>query len=160
MSKLLFSLLLSLVHTTAVPEPMIIHDSGRTVSIKHYFETLNLPEEQKIPVEKSKYENIKTPEMTVGKVQTKKVNLPMLMSPIFLVGTDNQSKQWLSSNKGALIKMSAIGMIINTTSEQDTVDTLNLASGLMVTTASASTLARRFKLRHYPILITKSRVQQ
>jgi len=160
MSKLLLSLFLSTALTTAAAEPTIIHDSGRTVSIERYFEALNMPEEQQIPVEKPKYENIKTPEMTVGKVQAKKINLPMLMSPIFLIGTDNQSKRWLSSNKDALIKMSAVGMIINTSSEQDTVETLNLASGLLVTTASASTLARRFKLRHYPILITKNRVQQ
>jgi len=159
MSKLLFSLLMCTT-LTAYAEPTVIYDSGRTMPIAHYLEALNMPDEPSIPLKKPAFENIQTPEMTLGRVQASKINIPMLMSPLFLIGTDNYSKQWLSSNKAALIKMSAVGMIVNTSSEQDTVDILRLANGLTVSTASASTLARRFKLSHYPVLITKSSVSQ
>jgi integrating conjugative element protein (TIGR03765 family) len=159
MTKTLFIVLMATL-VNAQAEPTVIHDTGKTISIDRYFEPLNMPDEKPSPMAKPQYKDVTTPEMTVGKVRQRQLNLPLLSSPIFLVGTDPVSKKWLANNKAALINMVAVGMIINTSSEKDTVDILKMTSGLTVSTASASTLARRFKLRHYPVLISKKAIQQ
>lgn len=159
MKKTLFLVLLTTL-PSAYAEPTVIYDTGRTIPISTYLESLNMMDEQPSPMAKPEYQNVSTPEMTVGKVQQRKINFPLLPAPIFMIGTDKTSQKWLSNNKTALINMAAVGMIINTRSEKDTLETLKLATGLTVSTASATTFANQFKLRHYPVLISKTAIQQ
>lgn len=159
MKKVIFLLLMAMSFKVSA-EPTILYDTGSTTSIQHYLDALNMTDEPVSPMPLPAYEDVSTPEMTLGKVKAVAVKLPMLNNPLFLIGTDKQSQAWLSRNKQTLIRIGAVGMIVNSTSEQSTMDTLKLATGLTVSTASASSLAVRFKLNHYPVLITKTGISQ
>ena len=98
--------------------------------------------------------------MTVGKVTKSNVSLPYLSSPLFLVGADNISIQWLNKHRQALIKAGAVGLIVNSASASDLQAVIRAADGLKVSPASGSDLAKQFNLKHYPVLITRTQIAQ
>ena len=50
--------------------------------------------------------------MTPGQIQPVRMNLPGML-PIFLIGTDNLSKNWLHANYNYLKKIGAMGLVVS-----------------------------------------------
>lgn len=148
---------LFLVSMSSYAEPIVLHDSGETHAIAPYMEDLEIGAAPEVKVEQTPP---RTPSMSVGKVKTRKIKTPMLPMPIFLIGTDSVSLKWLQTNKAVLMKMNAVGMIINSKSHNDTAKTLKLGDGLQMTAVSAQGLSRQFQMKHYPVLITKNKISQ
>lgn len=141
-------------------QPKVLFDSGRTVNAENYLSELS-PE--KAPRQKptiSKLATPSTPEMTVGRVAKRNVSLPYLPSPLFLVGADNVSLQWLNKHRQALINAGAVGLIVNASSVADLQQIISAAEGLQVSPASGGDLAKQLKLQHYPVLITRTQIAQ
>lgn len=110
-----------------------------------------LREEQMLPVVSHK--------LSVGKVQAKSLDLAGA-SPMFLLGSDDYSRQWLAQNKEKLVSMLAVGLVINV----GTFDELNalraIAPELALLPAPADTLADRLGLTHYPVIIDDKGISQ
>lgn len=160
MKQATLALALMALTTTSMADMDILHDSGRTKPSSAYLESLKSgPVERKRP-SVAKMAMPHTPEMSLGRVQPRKVKLDYLPSPMFLIGADQTSLRWLSNHKASLKKAGAVGLIVNADSHQQLQKAIQVTQGLQVSPASGSDLAKQFKLRHYPVLITKKQIAQ
>ncbi|QIA76794.1 integrating conjugative element protein [Rodentibacter caecimuris] len=159
-----FGLLLS-VHSSA--ELKVIADLGGESAVRFYegiqpVHTENAPthpnavpgeisEKMLLPVVSHKW--------TVGQVESKPVNLPGAM-PIFLVGFDETSKQWLKTHYQELVQQQATGLVINVNTAEELDQLRNLAPELSLMPVAADTLADRIGIYHYPLLMTDALITQ
>ncbi|EDM1357314.1 integrating conjugative element protein [Salmonella enterica subsp. enterica serovar Newport] len=102
---------------------------------------------------------VSTPEMTPGRVENRRSELTG-MTPVFLVGDDALSRRWLAQRRGDLQRLHATGLVVNVTDGTALRDLQALAPGLTLLPASASDIARRLGLAHYPVLITADGLSQ
>lgn len=150
-------------------EPVVIHDSGNTRPITDYLfmpRPESLPQPTAVPPAPnpeslaSRIFPVHTLEMTPGEAQVRTVDFPQLPRPIFLIGTDDRSRNWLLRYRGRLEEVQAIGLVVEAGSEQDFLSIKEIAGGLEMASAPASGLPKRLDLRHYPILITRTLIEQ
>jgi integrating conjugative element protein (TIGR03765 family) len=80
--------------------------------------------------------------------------------PLFLIGTDRLSLEWLEAHRETLIERGAVGMLIEADSIEAVRQVAERAEGLKVLPASGSELARALGLRHYPVLISAQGIEQ
>lgn len=96
---------------------------------------------------------------SVGAVQPQSIKLAGAM-PIFLLGVDERSRQWLADNQPKLQSLGATGLVINV----QTLDELNqlraIAPALTLLPSPADALADRLGLNRYPLLITAEGISQ
>ncbi|UDJ86341.1 integrating conjugative element protein [Erwinia amylovora] len=102
---------------------------------------------------------VSTPEMTPGQVTARPLNLPG-MPPVFVVGDDPASRQWLEARAASLRQSGATGMVVNVSNEASLNTLRQLAPGLSLVPVRGGDLARRLQLAHYPVLINASGMQQ
>nr|WP_310615723.1 integrating conjugative element protein [Pantoea cypripedii] len=102
---------------------------------------------------------VSTPEMSPGAVTARPLNLPG-MPPVFVLGDDTFSRQWLQQHAAELSRMQATGMIISVRDEQGLNTLRQLAQGVPMVPVSGDDLARRLALTHYPALITATGISQ
>ena len=138
----------------------VIYDSGKTVDAMKYRLDIGNPTPIKNKPSIAKLVSPKTPEMSLGRVKKRKVNLPYLPTPFFLLGTDSTSIAWVRKHSKALQKAGAKGLIVNSSSPQGLKLAMQAARGLDISPASGSELAKRFNLKHYPVLITRNQIAQ
>jgi integrating conjugative element protein (TIGR03765 family) len=102
---------------------------------------------------------IHTPELSPGEVMATSTQL-LLPQPLFLLGCDARSRQWLSQFSGRLQQIGAVGLVVEAQSLADYQAVAALAPGLRLSPAPVSQLAQQLALRHYPVLISASRIEQ
>ena len=152
--------------SVALAAPIIIHDTGRGLSLAPYFEPLKGTDAETAPavrVPDSVADGllpIHTPEMSPGTVSPRPLNKPELTQPLFLIGPDALSLAWLRRHRERLIQINAIGMLVEATTTNDLQAVANVSKGLRIMPASASDIARLLGLRHYPVLIARSGIEQ
>ncbi|HEY2454476.1 MAG TPA: integrating conjugative element protein [Scandinavium sp.] len=100
---------------------------------------------------------VSTPELTPGDVVPRRLALAG-MQPLFVVGDDMLSEQWLKCNASRLKGMGATGVIVNVASESALSRLISLSSGTEMLPMPGGDLARRLQLTHYPLLITSEGV--
>ncbi|WP_419851720.1 integrating conjugative element protein [Actinobacillus pleuropneumoniae] len=108
-------------------------------------------EEQMLPVVSHKWR--------VGKVSPQTVNLPGAI-PLFLIGADDTSVNWLEAQREQLISMNATGLVINVQNMEQLTRLRQIVPSLTLMPASADSLADRLNIYHYPILITAEGITQ
>ena len=153
-----------LISSIARSEPEILHDSGTGKPIAPYLALLSpkkatLGQPPAAPgLTVANYGlPITTPSMSPGKV--KKRELPTLKgkmagaSPLFLVGADRWSLQWLQANRENLLDMGAVGIVVAVEKQQELAILEKAAHGLQLVAMSAEQLARDHGVNHYPALI-------
>lgn len=155
--------------STAIADPIVIHDSKNTRPITDY---LFLPRPESLaqftatpPIPNpesllSRIFPVHTEEMTPGAIQPRSVNLPQIPRPIFLIGTDDRSRNWLIQHRERLRELQAVGLVVEVFNEQEFHAIEQIARGLDLAPAPASELAKQFNLRHYPVLIGRNRIEQ
>ncbi|WP_454837434.1 integrating conjugative element protein [Pseudomonas veronii] len=81
------------------------------------------------------------------------------LRPMFLVGDDDRSRQWLRErdNPGEL---NAVGLVVNVASADALATLRGLVPGLTLSPVSGDDLAERLGLRHYPVLVTATGIEQ
>jgi len=145
-------------------EPRILHDSGQAISIEPYMAPMKpklqppgqLPPPPALTVD-SYGLPVKTPSMTPGKVHAR--SLPALQGkmagarPLFLVGADQWSLQWIQQNQARLLELQAVGMVVDVDTESDLKILRQAAGGLQLMPASGEAVAKGLGLKHYPVLI-------
>lgn len=82
------------------------------------------------------------------------------MTPVFLVGDDALSRQWLTLRRDELKRLRATGLVVNVSDKAALSQLQQLVPGVTLLPASASEIARRLQLSHYPVLITASGLTQ
>lgn len=152
--------------SVSLAAPVVIHDTGRGLSLAPYFEPLKGAQTDAsptAPVPDSVADGllpIHTPEMSPGTVAQRPLNKPELTQPLFLIGSDALSLAWLRRHRGRLIQINAIGMLVEARTAADLQAVANLAQGLRIMPASASDIARLLGLTHYPVLIARTGIEQ
>ena len=103
----------------------------------------------------------RTPEMRPGTVRPRTLQGPPTATrPLFLIGADARSLEWLEIHRETLIELGAVGMLIEAESVAAVREVAARAEGLEVLPTSGSELARALGLRHYPVLISSRGIEQ
>lgn len=102
---------------------------------------------------------VTTPEMQAGKVVSRELNLTG-MTPVFMVGDDALSREWLTLRRDELKRRHATGLVVNVSDKAALAELQQLIPGVTLLPASASEIARRLQLSHYPVLITSTGLAQ
>ena len=145
-------------------EPLtVIYDSGDTLPLEPY-----LP--KRAPREKATLQEkkdqlpfnlpITTPSMQPGKATVTPKALRYLQRPLFLVGADQVSKDWLAEKREQLVRIGAVGLLVEAKDRQEVEAVLKIAEGLRLVPASAESFATQLGLTHYPILLSKEGWEQ
>lgn len=103
---------------------------------------------------------ISTETMTPGKVVTTAKPLPTLRQPIFFIGSDRYSQSWLKARRQQLIKLGAMGFLVQANDMADLKAMAALGHGLHIIPASAQQIAKEIGLTHYPILVSSDGWEQ
>lgn len=80
--------------------------------------------------------------------------------PLFLIGSDTVSLQWLASHRDTLRSLGAVGMLVQADTEDDVRRVVRVAQGLSITLSSGSDLAAVLGIHRYPVLITRDGIRQ
>ena len=165
-----FSILVMLMAIIPVSEALtVIYDSGNTQSIipylPHRFEQENTQQSrQSVLLKKQKISAytlpITTPSLSPGVVTASPKALRYLQQPLFLVGSDERSKDWLIEKREQLIQLGAVGLLIQAEDTKDVEAMVILAQSLHLVPASAEGFAAELGLTHYPILLSNQGWEQ
>jgi integrating conjugative element protein (TIGR03765 family) len=147
----------------------VIYDSGNTQPISGYlpqrFEQENTKQSrQSVLLQKQKISAytmpITTPSLPPGVVTASPKAFRYLQQPLFLVGSDERSRNWLIEKREQLIQLGAVGLLIQAEDKKDVEAMLILAQGLRLVPASAEGFAAELGLTHYPILLSNQGWEQ
>ncbi|MCK8657410.1 integrating conjugative element protein [Pseudomonas umsongensis] len=97
--------------------------------------------------------------LTPGVVPRRVLNLPGI-TPLFLVGQDSVSLEWLLQHAQALQYLSASGLAVEVADAQTLRRIQAAAPGLNIWPVSGDDIAERLELEHYPVLILPTVLQQ
>jgi len=145
-------------------EPLtVIYDSGDTLPLEPYLPKRAPREEVTLQEKKDQLPfnlPITTPSMQPGKITVTPKALRYLQRPLFLVGADQVSKDWLAEKREQLARIGAVGLLVEAKDRQEVEAVLKIAEGLRLVPASAEGFATRLGLTHYPILLSKEGWEQ
>lgn len=164
--------LLNLVILLCLASPMVVNasslivvdDRGGVSALPYYQDLAPEPTEQSAPVENMGVRGqgsfpVRSDQLTPGQVQGRVINAPGLQ-PLFLVGDDESSRVWLSQRREQLQQLHAVGLVVNVASAERFAEVQRWAGGLQMVPAPSNDLAQRLGIKHYPLLITATTIQQ
>jgi integrating conjugative element protein (TIGR03765 family) len=102
---------------------------------------------------------VRSARLSPGIVQPRALSLPG-MTPLFLVGQDTTSLEWLSRHAQALQGLGANGLAVEVDDVQALRRIQTAAPGLNIWPVSGDDIAERLELEHYPVLITPTGLEQ
>lgn len=82
------------------------------------------------------------------------------MTPLFLIGDDPQSTEWLRQNRDALKTLHATGLVVNVTTLAQLNALRAIAPALTLLPVSADDMAKHLPITAYPVLITDKGLAQ
>lgn len=142
---------------------VVVEDHGGVSALPYYQDLVPDPADaQRPPVQGVQLGGafpIVTPEMSPGSVQGRVINAPGLQ-PLFLVGDDESSRAWLQRHLQQLQQLQAMGLVVNVSGPSRLAEVRKWAPGLQLLPTPGTDIAGRLGLRHYPVLITSTTVQQ
>lgn len=98
--------------------------------------------------------------LTPGDVTPNSIANEALIQSIFLIGSDERSKTWLTKNCDRLKQIHAIGLLVQVNTQEEISEIQTLGNGLMILPISPNELISKYSLQHYPVLITKEGIVQ
>ncbi|EBY2574009.1 integrating conjugative element protein [Enterobacter hormaechei] len=87
------------------------------------------------------------------------LNLPG-MTPLFLIGDDPLSTEWLRQHREALKNLHATGLVVNVTTLARLIALRATAPELTLLPVSADDMAKHLPITAYPVLITDKGLEQ
>ncbi|MNE63575.1 hypothetical protein D3C80_1589320 [compost metagenome] len=97
--------------------------------------------------------------LSPGAVPPRTLNLPGF-TPLFLVGQDAASLEWLAQHAQTLQDLGASGLAVEVADAQALHRIQAAAPGLEIWPVSGDDIAERLELQHYPVLITPTGLEQ
>lgn len=165
--KRFFIILLCLnTHNSFAFEPLtIVPHTAHTSSINRYLSDSNDIDDTSRSVKQRNYTlpiafPIQTKTMRPGKVMIQAKNMGYLSRPMFLIGSDKFSLDWLQARRTALLKLDAFGWLVQANTIHDVERVLRSANGLRIVPASVEQIAQEHGLTHYPVLISSDGWEQ
>jgi len=161
-----FALALALVAAAVRAEPAVLADRAPTRPAEDYgIPRIALPQapvRQPAPLSApGPAWPVRTPGLSPGAFTPYDVRLPQLAGrPMFLVGSDTLSRDWLARHQARLAEIHAAGLLVQAEGPGDLAAMRALAGGLPLSAADARELARILNLSHYPALISAGRIEQ
>ena len=95
---------------------------------------------------------VRSQRLLPGEASTRALQAPGL-SPLFLIGDDEYSRQWLRQQQRRLKEQRAIGLVVNVDTAAALAKLRRLAPDLPLIPTSGDDLAQRLGLHHYPVLL-------
>lgn len=149
------------------PTPHVIQQGG--VSALRYYDSLSVESGEKA-VEPLPDIRLQRPgqfsafpvtsELTPGTVQSRTINAHALVQPLFLIGYDKLSAQWLAERYEILKELNAMGLVVNVPSAQAMAELQAIAPDVILQPIPGDDLASTIGVEHYPVLITKTSIEQ
>lgn len=106
----------------------------------------------------NQFYTVKTTQLSPGKVTSHTVNTN-LAQPIFIIGDDSFSMDWLAKNLPKLKSLHATGVLVSC-SGRASYDAIVAKTGLPIARLPGRVLAEVFDLKNYPVLITSRSIEQ
>lgn len=169
---LIACLLLACLPALAQTDALIIVDDRGGASALPYYEALNLqpragvsapriemPRPPAEAVNEASMLPVRSLRLSPGEVARRVIEAPGL-SPFFLVGDDQRSRAWLQQRALRLRELGAVGLIVNISSAESLATLRALVPELPLSPVAGDDLAERLGLRHYPVLITATGLEQ
>ena len=164
------ALAFALVSIHADAELTVIYDSGDTQPLAPYLEVFDSadPVPRQSPTitlprlgaaDPEAWLPIQSTGLTPGAVQPRDIHRPF-SRPVFLIGADALSRQWLVEHRDRLKSIGAVGMLVQAGTREDLRTIARLADGLAILPASATDIAEALEIRHYPVLISSHGIEQ
>lgn len=100
-----------------------------------------------------------TSRLTPGPVNARPLTLTGMV-PLFIVGDDPLSRQWLRQRAPELNALGAAGLVVNVADVSALLALQALVPELTLSPVQGDDLARRLQLTHYPVLVTGSGLAQ
>lgn len=97
--------------------------------------------------------------LSPGAVLPRALSLPG-STPLFLVGQDTSSLEWLSRHAQTLQQLGANGLAVEVDDARALRRIQTAAPGLKIWPVSGDDIAERLELEHYPVLITPTGLEQ
>jgi len=156
------------------PRLQVLYDSGDTVPLAPLLQASGLDDDE--PVQSppttdtqplmsqalAQRSVVRSPGLSPG-VQTRKPTGKagtLLPRPLFLVGADEASLNWLREHRERLMHIGAVGLIVQAEGEADIEKVRAVAGELQLATGSGAMLAEHFGITHYPVLIGPEWIEQ
>ncbi len=98
-------------------------------------------------------------QLTVGVVEAKAHALTVV-KPIFIIGPEAISIEWLIANKEHLASIGAQGIVTNVGSADTVARMRSQAPELMMSVVPVDEIAEAFGISHYPVLIDSEGIKQ
>lgn len=168
----LLVLLAGLPLASLAGEPLIVVEDRGGASALPYYEALNLQRRQgaappamvvpQAPASSGGEASmlpVRSPRLTPGTVARRVIEAPGLR-PFFLVGDDEASHAWLRRQAPTLRERGAAGLVVNVETAAGLARLRALAPGVVLSPVAADDLAERLGVRHYPVLITSTGIEQ
>ena len=164
MNRLFYLFLLLPCQAVNASSLIVVEDRGGVSALPYYQDLNPEPTAQSITppgigVRSSGAFPVRSAQLTPGKENSRVINAPGLQ-PLFLVGDDELSRTWLSQRREQLLQLQAVGIVINVASAERFAEVQRWAGSLRIVPAPADDLAQRLGIRHYPLLITATTLQQ
>ncbi|WP_278405972.1 integrating conjugative element protein [Pseudomonas rhodesiae] len=143
---------------------IVVEDHGGVSALPYYQDLVPEPTGQSAPLENIGVRGqgsfpVRSDQLTPGELQGRVINAPGLQ-PLFLIGDDAMSKAWLSQRRDQLQQLHAVGIVVNVASAERFAEVQRWADGLQMVPAPSNDLAQRLGIKHYPLLITATAIQQ
>lgn len=153
--------------------PLIVVEDHGGVSALPYYEALSPPPRQSQqlqppamapvsparPYSEADMLPVRSERLSPGDVPRRVIQAPGL-TPFFLIGDDERSRAWLKQHLAELRDRNAIGLIVNVETAEALAALRSQAGGLTLAPVSGDDIAGRLDLRHYPVLITATGIEQ
>ncbi|HBP6530089.1 integrating conjugative element protein [Pseudomonas aeruginosa] len=156
----------------AQADALIIVDDRGGASALPYYEALNLQPRAEVSaprlemprppagaVNEASMLPVRSLRLSPGVVARRVIEAPGL-PPFFLVGDDQRSRAWLQQRAPRLRELGAVGLIVNVSSAESLARLRALVPELPLSPVAGDDLAERLGLRHYPVLITPTGLEQ
>lgn len=163
----------SVLQAAEPAEPLIVVEDHGGASALPYYEALNLlprtgsfqspplpiPEVSPMVSSEAQMLPVHSSRLTPGKITRQVIEAPGLQ-PFFLIGDDAASHAWLRQHAASLLERQAVGLVVNVETLAGLTQLRALVPDLQLWPVSGDDLAGRLGLRHYPVLITATGIEQ
>lgn len=107
---------------------------------------------------------VSSPSLTVGKVghqEASGIRYEMLSRPMFIIGYDSVSINWLKQNRQFLNEKRAIGLVVNvsTVEQMDYLQSV-AGKGILMQATNGEQMAKAINLQHYPFFVDQNGVMR
>lgn len=154
----------------AAPPLIVVEDHGGASALPYYrgLQPLSAPSPPPVlavppaptrRVDEADMLPVRSVLLTPGEEPRRVIQAPGLPT-LFLVGDDPRSRAWLKARSSTLQELHAVGLVVNVESATALDALRRLAPTLTLVPVPGDDLAQRLGIRHYPVLVTATGIEQ